>query len=401
MKILIVSHISPWPPNSGGPVQVYKLVKYLLSELDVHLLCPINGENKRNLEKDTGISVHSFSRITLLSMLTKRILRRLKFPDIFSWLYNPLVYRDVKRVANEINPDLIHSVYLASSPHALKVAEKYRLPFVLTEPDIEYLREKRRKELLGEGYSDFALRTLKEAERKICDNSDMVVVLSDFDKKVLRDIGVASDIKVIFNGIDYESYQVSQETRDEMRKRLNIKENDIVLFYHGIFSDKANRNALFSLVDIYKSLRDEGVPVRLAVMGTDLDRTKIPEDVIAISEVQSHEVPRYLSIADIAAVPLRYGTGVRLKIVEYLTMGLPTISTLIGAEGIPLKDKEDIILVDDVGEEFVKGLENLIENKALQLELKKNGRALAKERLDWNILIKNYEEIYRLLIRET
>lgn len=399
MKILIISPISPWPHNSGGSVQLYKLVKYLSSEIEVYLLCPISYENKKNLEKDAKISVHSFSRITLLSMLSKRILRRFKFPDIFSWLYNPLAYRDINRKVNEIKPDLIHSVYLASGLQALKVARKYRLPFVLTEPDTEYLREKRKKEILGEDYTDFALGKLKEVERRICNNSDIVVVLSDFDKGVLHDIGVSSKINVIFNGIDYESYQVSQETRDEMRKRLNIKENDVVLFYHGAFWDDANKDALFSLIDIYKSLKDKGVPVRLAVMGTGLDRIKIPGDVIAIPEVQSHEVPKYLSIADIAAVPLRYGTGVRLKIIEYLTMGIPTISTLIGAEGIPLKNGEDIILVDDVGEEFVRDLKNLIENESLRLELKKNGRAIAKERFDWGVLIKDYETIYEELLK--
>ncbi len=399
MKVLIISAHSAWPAIFGGPVQVYKTAKYLAEEFDIHLLCPISDENKKHLEEDAKIKVCSFSRMTLLFILFNRVLRRLRFPDIFAWLYNPFVYGDVKRALDRINPDLIHCIYLHTAPNALKAAKKSKLPFILTEPDVEYLREKRKKEILGSKASDLSLDMLKKKERDICNNSDLVVVLSDFDKKILRDIGVKAKIKAIFNGIDYAAYQVRPEIRGKMREKYSIGEDDIVLFYHGTFFDEANEDALNTLTGyIYDNLIAKHDNLKLVVMGPGVKERNIDlRDAIAIPTVPFDEVPKHLSMADIACVPLRFGTGVRLKIVEYMASGIPTISTKIGAEGLPVTHGKDIILVDDGNEIFLKELECLVGDPSLRKKLRENAMALAKERFDWRVLIKDYEQSYKMI----
>jgi glycosyltransferase involved in cell wall biosynthesis len=59
----------------------------------------------------------------------------------------------------------------------------------------------------------------------------------------------------------------------------------------------------------------------------------------------------YLQRAAICVVPLRVGGGTRLKIYEAMAMGVPVVSTAIGAEGLPLCDDEHLLIADSADEQ--------------------------------------------------
>jgi len=59
--------------------------------------------------------------------------------------------------------------------------------------------------------------------------------------------------------------------------------------------------------------------------------------------------------ATIAVVPLRYGGGTRLKILEAMAAGCPVVSTTVGAEGIDIQNDENISIAD-TEEEFLRVL---------------------------------------------
>jgi glycosyltransferase involved in cell wall biosynthesis len=58
------------------------------------------------------------------------------------------------------------------------------------------------------------------------------------------------------------------------------------------------------------------------------------------------DVRPFFERAGVVVVPLRIGGGTRLKIYEGMSMGRATVSTTIGAEGLPVRDGEDIVLAD-------------------------------------------------------
>ena len=66
------------------------------------------------------------------------------------------------------------------------------------------------------------------------------------------------------------------------------------------------------------------------------DVTALAGDAVGVranvSEAELHELYR---TARVAAVPLRYGAGVKLKVIEALREGLPLVTTSIGAQGVP------------------------------------------------------------------
>jgi glycosyltransferase involved in cell wall biosynthesis len=101
--------------------------------------------------------------------------------------------------------------------------------------------------------------------------------------------------------------------------------------------------------------------------------------------------------SDIAIVPILRGGGTRVKIMDYLNVGLPIVTTKKGIEGIEAENGKHAIIVDDVNEEFIKALEFLIENDSERRRLSRNARKLAEERYDWTKIGEKLNKLYKHL----
>jgi len=84
----------------------------------------------------------------------------------------------------------------------------------------------------------------------------------------------------------------------------------------------------------------------------------------------------------IAVVPLRAGSGTRLKILEAWAAGLPVISTTLGAEGLPARHEEHLLLAD-TPEKFVLDVTRLLSCPELCETLGAAGRFLLEKEFTW------------------
>jgi glycosyltransferase involved in cell wall biosynthesis len=122
-----------------------------------------------------------------------------------------------------------------------------------------------------------------------------------------------------------------------------------VVLFQGTLAYKPNTDAANWLVTkiaprIWES--DPSVTVRLA--GTPIPEVEAlhnPPSVTVVGRVPSME--RELSIADIALVPIRFGSGTRVKILESFAHRVPVVSTTIGVEGFDLIDGVHLFIADD------------------------------------------------------
>jgi glycosyltransferase involved in cell wall biosynthesis len=98
----------------------------------------------------------------------------------------------------------------------------------------------------------------------------------------------------------------------------------------------------------------------------------------------------YLADAEVLIVPLRIGGGTRIKIYEGMATGIPIVSTAIGAEGLPVTDRENILLADSP-EQYANAICELFENQNLRKKIGENGRTLVQRNFSWEFVTKTFE----------
>ncbi|MDP3104078.1 MAG: glycosyltransferase, partial [Candidatus Methanoperedens sp.] len=107
----------------------------------------------------------------------------------------------------------------------------------------------------------------------------------------------------------------------------------------------------------------------------------------------------FLSSADICIVPLRFGSGTRLKILEYMAACKPVISTSKGAEGIEYVDKENIIIEDNINN-FVGIIKELLNEENRACEIGKSAEKLIKQKYEWNLYSNTLNDVYKIALND-
>jgi glycosyltransferase involved in cell wall biosynthesis len=99
---------------------------------------------------------------------------------------------------------------------------------------------------------------------------------------------------------------------------------------------------------------------------------------------------RELARAKVAVAPLLAGSGTRLKILEAWAAGVPVVSTFLGAEGLPVRQGEHLLLADGAAE-FAEAVSRLLASKALRREVGLAGRLLLEKEFTWETVWKKLD----------
>ena len=106
------------------------------------------------------------------------------------------------------------------------------------------------------------------------------------------------------------------------------------------------------------------------------------------------DVRPHLDECEVLVVPLRSGGGTRIKIFEAMAQGVPVVSTTIGAEGLPVKDGETILIADEAAE-FAEAVARVLKSEKLRKNLSKQSRNLLLQNHSWDRVISNFLELIR------
>src|SRR5260370_6883359 len=203
------------------------------------------------------------------------------------------------------------------------------------------------------GRSEYA--KVRQLEIDACTNSDAVLACSERDGKEIRKLCPTARTYLLPNVVDVWSYQPTYE--DDGRTVL----------YVGAMDWFPNRDAVdYFAEEILPRLRRKVPQLHFTVAGRNpsqkmRERYRGFPDVTFTGSVA--EMRPIIAKAAVCVVPLRIGSGTRLKILEAAAMGKAMVSTRVGAEGLDFVNGEEIIIADEPLA-FSRSLRELLANKA-------------------------------------
>lgn len=186
-------------------------------------------------------------------------------------------------------------------------------------------------------------------------------------------------------------------TKIECKEKLGLDANKITIIFHGYYDYLPNKAAITVIEEfIAPKIGNLYKGVTFVIAGKDAPKTK-KNNIIYLGFVE--DLHKLIRAADLAIVPILKGGGTRIKILDYMCMGLPIVTTKKGIEGIEAKNGEDAIIVDNVDEKFINAIKYLIENKDECERLGRNARKLAEERYDWEKIGEKLNALYERLVK--
>jgi glycosyltransferase involved in cell wall biosynthesis len=111
-----------------------------------------------------------------------------------------------------------------------------------------------------------------------------------------------------------------------------------------------------------------------------------------VKEVRPVVAESWLSV-----VPLRYGAGTRLKIIESMALGTPVVSTSKGAEGLAVTHGENILIANG-SEEFAQAVIEAMKNSDLRRKLSDLGKKLVSERYNSEVMGRDLDSLMRKVV---
>lgn len=382
MKILFLSSWFPYPPINGAKIRVYNLIRELAKYHEISLLSFVRTfsldeamQNTSYLEK----YCKSVQIVPALSYFPNKLSATLglfsrkprSVIQTYSHKMSALIKEACKTesfdamVASEVNMPYLVSQLASEVTGMPKIVDAIELSLAKDA----YNNAGTMKQRVRNGLTWLKL---KGFTKFVLQNVEACTVPSEIEKQnVLEIMPAYTNIKVIPHSLDLAHYTVPVD---------NPHPN--LLVYTGSFTYFANLDAMeYFLREIYHQIKLSAPKVRLQVIGdtgnVHLERWPIDESVTFTGLIQ--DVRPKIAKSWVSIVPLRYGAGTRLKIIESLALGTPVVSTYKGAEGLDVTDGKNILLAETPSE-FANAVLRVLHDPDLRESLSREGRRLVVEK---------------------
>ena len=305
---------------------------------------------------------------------------------------------NAEELIKKLNLDIIHSHQPYSlGSEALKFSKKLKIPLVFTY-HIRYEDYSHYVPLIPASISK---KYIRKITTKYSNQCDKIIAPSTAIKKMLVDRGIKSSINIIPSGINIDNFKKDTGQKNEIRKKYNIKPDDILLITACRLTKEKN---LEFLIKSFAKIKQKYSNVQFMIVGDgavkkDLEKLakelEIKNRVIFTGLVDRTEIVGLYQASDIFIFASKTETQ-GLVAVEAMAAGNPVVA--IKASGIEdmVKNNEDGLLTSESEEEFSESVLKIVNNKNLREKM--SAQAITNsERFSIKLWIEKVVELYELL----
>lgn len=387
------------PPrlHSGSEVRNYYLLKALSSSPKINKINKINLIYASTEAKIDDLE--NFSDMEVEKNIYKLPPRNL-IKTLISFMTGKIPY--VNHLVNNLSNEKIQKILLSSDLIILSELDSYlilsrwiekkkiKAKILLDAHNIDHLRFK------SEIYSNIKFfkilaniytNKLKKIEISAVKNVNYIICCSLIDKVFFKKyIKKKDNIFYVPNGVNIDK---------SIKKNKSFSLNKSILFM-GQLSYGPNIDALkYYINEIHPQIKKEIQNIELIIIGKGenywLKKCAEKDKYIKVLGFVP-DVSSYINKSTVCICPVRYGSGTRLKILEYMSAFKPVVSTSKGAEGIITKSKKNILIANN-SKEFSSSVIQLLNNAKLASTIGNNGYKLVRENYNWKVIQSNFLKI--------
>jgi glycosyltransferase involved in cell wall biosynthesis len=384
MRILLVSEMIPWlPSHDGFRVSPANLIRNLSARHEVHLIALSRGGESKGQSEWARDYCRSFSVFQSDSGIRARMRAITSAPD-------PSLARFVSEAVAKVRPDAVHLEGGGLAPLLGSAAGGW--PAVLSVHDSKALRFEEFARYTDGPRRRIRLKLLaviaRRHERRWFGCADRVVVTSPFDADGLTATVSRQRIVVIPYGVDLEFYARQQPAERER------------IVFTGNMNWPPNEDAAEHFArDIMPRIQSRIPEASFWIVGAEPSaRVGNLANISGVHVTGTVEDIRpWIWSAAVYVSPLRFGLGVKNKILEAMASGAAIVATSRSLSGTPLIDGRHALIADDDAK-FADAVVRLLSDSDLRESLSREARRLAEAEYSWASITSAFEELYREIL---
>ncbi len=412
MRILFLCLRCPYPPQRGDRIRSYNFIKQLSKRHDITLVFFAESESDIEAVKhlqpfcervewvkfspsfaSINTAIHCLSRIPL---------------QVHYW-YSPQMQRKINQLLAEENFQLIHAQLFRMGQYVIKTEG---IAKVLDLCDSLALNLSRRAELdctPKRFLVKLEEKRVRRYEVEIMKAFDSGTVVAHFDRDYLLNQDNSLNLSVVPMGVDLKYFQPLKVNNDSNGADVTEKQN-MTLTVQEDFADDRSKNLLFTGTmnyfpnsdaviyfcnNVFPLIQKRYPDATFYIVGNhpteQIRRLSEQKGVVVTGYVP--DIRPYFEKASVFVAPLRAGSGIQTKNLEAMAMGIPIVTTSIGAMGLEAETDTEL-LIADTPETFAERVIHLIENPDIRQNLANAGRKRVEASYDWQVLVNRLEQVY-------
>jgi len=415
MKILVVGNRVPWPLHDGGAIATYGMLRSLAengAEVDF-----FSFNTKKHFAENTIIEKYfGFCKVHLVSLDASVKPLKALWNLLFGGSYHMERYDNLEAAVElydliqSSNYDCVMAEGLYSMPIALRVmkqlsfkadglgsneihenrsesVQKKPIKWVYRSHNLEYQIWERlaisEQQPLKRWYLALQSKRLKRYEIDAWCEMDAIVPIVETDSNVI----LATVSEIHKNNQLNSGYSVANQPQIHVyqpgiaiESPFAFVHRPLSIFHIGSMEWQANeQGVMWFLKKVWPRVLSAQPNVKFHLAGKGLSKTDprfFQTGIVNHGEVDDAEV--FMQSRGIMIVPIQAGSGIRIKSLEAMALGVPVVSTSIGAQGLSVESGTQMLIADDP-EGFADGIIQLLLNPAASQEITQQARAYVEQ----------------------
>ena len=238
-------------------------------------------------------------------------------------------------------------------------------------------------------------RRVRRYEIDIVKAFDRGTVVAHFDRDYLLKQDNSLDLSIVPMGVDLGYFRPSLKT-DTQSAASPIAEAPPLLLFTGTMNYFPNADAaVYFCNEIFPLVRERHPKARFYIVGNhpseQVRRLGAQDGVVVTGYVP--DVRPYFEEASVFVAPLRAGSGIQTKNLEAMAMGVPVVTTSVGAMGLEADIGKEL-LVADTPSDFAEQVTHLLDNEHLRENIAQTARTRVETNYSWDAIGERLKHVY-------